>query len=107
MLHVKWQDIRSIRPEIWSEIISGRTIYQFIHVGNDFLLADTPCKICIRLGKSNLSQRGHHLRPSKSLRQENHVWIVLVNFINHPTPEGYWFRVRIVNSEDCYSLFYP
>src|SRR4051812_29779986 len=102
-----WQNIRRVRPEVWTKVISRCCLTEFIHVIDDLLLANTPCEISIRLIETNLSQRCHHFRFGKGFGEENGIRILLLNFGYRPLPKWNGFRMRIIDTENRYTGFNP
>src|SRR5690606_22351807 len=68
MLKMIRQNIRSVGPEIRTEIIARWTKHQLIHVFNQLMLAYTPGEVGVRLCKPTFGKRSHNLRPRKGFR---------------------------------------
>src|SRR6185312_6102689 len=101
------QNIRSVRPEVGSEIIAQRRLIQIGEIVSDLALRISPGEIRVGLRKAQPCQALHHVWPRECLREEDNVRAPFLDAPDSPLPERKRFRVGIVHAEDANTLLNP
>src|SRR5690606_24851855 len=70
-------------------------------------LAVSPGEIIVGLRKAELRQAIKNLGPGKSLGKEDELRMLFLQFRDAPFPKWKCLGMRVIDTEDSYSLLYP